>query len=126
MQMEQSQESQKSAASVSLCSLIYYFAVVFMSMLLLSAVMLIVRALILVMLGLASQKLAILYICFDMGLYLLFKIVRGDFFYWLPLNGFLEIIVSLIMRIASKVIVEYTSNGESSKKSMNHEKHGND
>ena len=118
--------SQKSIASFSLCSLIYYFAVVFMSMLLLSAVMLIVRALVLVMLGLVSQSLAIFYICFDMGLYLLFKIVRGDFFYWLPLNGFLEIIVSLIMRIASKVIVEYTSNGESSKKSMNHEKHGND
>ena len=95
-------------------------------MLLLSAVMLIVRALVLVMLRLVSPSLAIFYICFDMGLYLLFKIVRGDFFYWLPLNGFLEIIVSLIMRIASKVIVEYTSNGESSKKSMNHEKHGND
>jgi len=112
MQMEQSQESQKSAASVSLCSLIYYFAVVFMSMLLLSAVMLIVRALILVMLGLVSQKLAIFYICFDMGLYLLFKIVRGDFFYWVPLTGFLEIVVSLHERIISKVIVDYTSNGK--------------
>ena len=104
--------SQKSVASLSLCSLIYYFAVVFMSMLLLSAVMLIVRALILVMLGLASQKLAILYICFDMGLYLLFKIVRGDFFYWLPLAGFLEFVVSLILRVASKVVVDYTSIGK--------------
>ena len=84
--------------------------VVFMSMLLLSAAMLLVRALVLVMLGLVSQSAALLYVCFDMGLYLLFKIVRGDFFYWLPLNGFLEIIASLLVRIISKVIVDYTSN----------------
>ena len=85
-------------------------AVVFVSMLLLSAVMLFVRALVLVMLGLVSQSLAIFYVCSDMGLYLLFKIVRGDFFYWLPFTGFLEIAASFIMRIASKVVVDYTSN----------------
>ena len=74
--------------------------------------MLIVRALVLVMLGLVSQSLAIFYMCFDMGLYLLFKIVRGDFFYWVPLTGFLEISMSFINRVIGKVIVDYTSNGK--------------
>ena len=68
------------------------------------------------MLGLVSQRAALLYVCFDMGLYLLFKIVRGDFFYWLPLNGLLEIVVSAVVRVIAKVIVDYTSNGKSSKK----------
>ena len=92
--------------------LTHCFAVVFLSMLLLSAAMLLVRALVLVVLGLASQSLAIFYICFDMGLYLLFKFFRGDFFYWLPLTGFLEIVVSFTLRVASKVVVDYTSNGK--------------
>ena len=81
-------------------------------MLFLSSAMLIVRALVLVMLGLVSQSLAIFYMCFDMGLYLLFKIVRGDFFYWVPLTGFLEISMSFINRVIGKVIVDYTSNGK--------------
>ena len=92
--------------------LTHCFAVVFLSMLLLSAAMLIVRASVLVIFGLVSQSLAIFYVCSDMGLYLLFKIVRGDFFYWLPLTGFLEIVLSFTLRVASKVVVDYTSNGK--------------
>ena len=75
--------------------------------------MLLARALVLVMLGLVSQTSALLYLCFDMGLYLLYKIVRGDFFYWLPLEGCIEMAVSLVVRVIVKVIVDYTSNGES-------------
>ena len=81
-------------------------------MLLLGAAMLIVRAMVLVMFGLVSRSLTIFYVCSDMGLYLLFKIVRGDFFYWLPLSGFLEIVLSFTLRVASKVVVDYTSNGK--------------
>ena len=83
---------------------------IFISMLLLGSVMLFTRALILVMLGLVSQTAALVYLCFDMGLYLVFKLVRGDFYYWLPLDGFLGFVVSLIIRVIAKVIVDYTSN----------------
>ena len=91
-------------------------------MLLLSAAMLIVRALVLVILGLVSENLAIFYVCFDLGFYMLFKIFRGDFFTWLAVDGyFFEIMVSLLIRTTLKVIVDYTSNGKSSKK-RDHEK----
>ena len=48
------------------------------------------------------------YIGADMGLYLLFKVARCDFYYWIPLRGVLAIIVSFLCRIFVKVIVDYT------------------
>ena len=74
--------------------------------------MLVIRALILVLLGLVSRGVALAYLGFDLGLYLTVKIVRNDFYYWLPLEGILETVVSLVARIMVKVIVDFTSNGE--------------
>ena len=84
-------------------------AIIFISMLLLSAVMLNVRALTLVVLGLVSKNAAFLYVCVELGLYLFTKIVRGDFYYWLPLEGVLEIIISLVSRIMVKIVVDFTN-----------------
>ena len=86
--------------------------VVFFSMLLLCSVMLCIRALTLVLLGLASVTGALLYIFFDYGLHLLFKIACGDFFYWLPIKGYWEYIVSALVRALTKVISDFTSCGE--------------
>ena len=83
---------------------------VFIAMLLLSSAMLLVRTLILVLLGLASRSAAFLYIGIDMGLYLTYKVLRSDFYYWMPLEGSLEIIASLLCRIIVKVITDFTSN----------------
>ena len=45
------------------------------------------------------------YICVDMALYLLFKIVRRDFYCWVPRSG---IFLSLIYRICTKVMADLT------------------
>jgi hypothetical protein len=50
-----------------------------------------------------------LYIGTDMGLYLLVKILRGDFWYWVPLGGKTEIISSLLVRVTIKIITDFTS-----------------
>ena len=44
----------------------------------------------------------------DMGLYLLFKVVRRDFYYWIPVRGILAIICAFISRIFVKIIVDFT------------------
>ena len=44
----------------------------------------------------------------DMGLYLLFKFIRGDFIYWMPLQGAIAIIASFLCRVFAKIIVDYT------------------
>ncbi|GMI32054.1 hypothetical protein TrCOL_g9159 [Triparma columacea] len=83
--------------------------VVFVSMLLFTAGMLLIRCTTIVLLGLMGGSWAILYIGADLGLYLLVKILRGDFWYWAPLGGNTEIVSSIISRVLIKIIVDFTS-----------------
>jgi hypothetical protein len=85
-------------------------AVVFASMLLLSAGMLLIRCTTIVLLGLMGGSWVFLYIGVDLGLYLLVKILRGDFWYWIPLGrSSLEIANSILCRVIVKIIVDFTS-----------------
>jgi hypothetical protein len=83
--------------------------VVFLSMLLLSAGMLLIRCTTIVLLGLMGGSWAFLYIGADLGLYLLVKILRGDFWYWIPLGENIEIVSSILLRVMTKIIVDFTS-----------------
>jgi hypothetical protein len=83
--------------------------VVFVSMLLFTAGMLLIRCTTIVLLGLMGGRWAFLYIGADLGLYLLVKILRGDFWYWIPLGGKAEIVNSIICRVVVKIIVDFTS-----------------
>ena len=83
-----------------------------MTLFLISAVMLLIRAFVLVLLGLVSRSAVFLYIGADIGLFLLVKIVRDDFFYWIPLHGFWEIVMSILGRVVGKVVLDFTSLGE--------------
>jgi hypothetical protein len=84
-------------------------AIVFVSMLLLSAGMLLIRCTTIVLLGLMGGSWAFLYIGADLGLYILIKILRADFWYWLPAGASIEIMTSIIFRVIVKIIVDFTS-----------------
>ena len=43
-----------------------------------------------------------------MAVYFLYKIVRGDLRYWIPMNGLLAWITSIIFRLLNKTIVDFT------------------
>jgi hypothetical protein len=83
--------------------------VVFVSMLLYTAGMLLIRCTTIVLLGLIGGSWAILYIGADLGLYMFFKILRGDFWYWLPFGGNMEIVSSIFCRVIIKIITDFTS-----------------
>jgi hypothetical protein len=83
--------------------------IVFVSMLLLSAGMLLIRCTTIVLLGLMGGSWVYLYIGADLGLYILVKTLRGDFWYWLPLGGKIEIVNSILFRVIVKIIVDFTS-----------------
>jgi hypothetical protein len=83
--------------------------VVFVSMLLLTAGMLLIRCTTIVLLGLMGGSWAFLYIGADLSLYFLVKILRGDFWYWIPLGGNIEIVSSILIRLIVKIIVDFTS-----------------
>jgi hypothetical protein len=84
-------------------------SVVFVSMMLLTAGMLLIRCTTIVLLGLMGGSWVFLYIGADLGLYLLVKILRGDFWYWIHLGGSVEIVISLLSRVVVKIIVDFTS-----------------
>jgi hypothetical protein len=83
--------------------------VVFVAMLLFSAGMILIRCTTIVLLGLMGGNWVFLYIGADLGLYLLVKILRGDFWYWTPLGGNIEVVVSIIARVVCKIVVDFTS-----------------
>jgi hypothetical protein len=62
-----------------------------------------------VVLGLIGGSWVTLYIGADMGLYLIVKLLRGDFWYWVPLGGKAEIVMSLVTRVLVKVVTDFTS-----------------
>jgi hypothetical protein len=62
-----------------------------------------------VVLGLVGGSRVALYIGGDLGLYLVVKMLRGDFWYWMLLGGKTEFVNSIIFRVLVKVITDFTS-----------------
>jgi hypothetical protein len=62
-----------------------------------------------VVLGLLGGKWVSLYVGADLGLYLIVKVLRGDFWYWLSVGGNAEIVSSIVSRVLVKVLVDFTS-----------------
>jgi hypothetical protein len=83
--------------------------VVFVFMMLLTAGMLLIRCTTIVLFGMMGGSWAFLYIGADLGLYLSVKMLRGDFWYWLPTGGNMEIVSSIIFRVIVKIIADFTS-----------------
>ena len=75
----------------------------------LSAGMLLIRCTTIVLLALIGGWWSFVYLGVDLALYLSIKIIRGDFWHWMPLGGKGELLNSIIMRIVLKVVVDFTS-----------------
>ena len=77
-------------------------------MILNSALLLLIRSFSAAMLMLAKKRYFVLYVAGDMALYLLQKVWRGDFHYWIPLDGALGLFSSLLVRVMVKTITDFT------------------
>jgi hypothetical protein len=84
-------------------------ALVFVSMVFLTTGMLLIRCMTIVVLGQLGGNWVSLYIGSDLSLYLVVKILRGDFWWFLPLGGKAEIVSSICARILVKVVTDFTS-----------------
>jgi hypothetical protein len=84
-------------------------SIIFVTMMLFSACMLVIRCMTIVVLGLLGGRWVSLYVGADLGLYLLVKVLRGDFWYWIPAGGNVEIVSSFVCRVLVKVVGDYTS-----------------
>jgi len=82
--------------------------VIFGCMMLNSALLLLFRSFSAVMLMLANKRYFVAYLAGDMALYMLQKVARGDFYYWVPIDGALGLFMSLMMRVIVKTITDFT------------------
>ncbi|GMI30488.1 hypothetical protein TeGR_g8045 [Tetraparma gracilis] len=73
-----------------------------------SALLLLLRSIGAALLILADAKIFVAYMAGDHLLYLLLKLVRGDFLYWMPIEGVSGLILSLVMRVGVKTITDFT------------------
>ena len=55
-----------------------------------------------------GKTMVLLFVGGEMLLYLLWKVLRQDFLYWIRLDGFLGFTVSLVNRILVKIIVDFS------------------
>jgi hypothetical protein len=44
----------------------------------------------------------------DMGIFFLYKIMRGDFFYFLNIAGVMRFILAILLRFGVKIMVNFT------------------
>jgi hypothetical protein len=72
------------------------------------ALLLLSRSFCAAMLMLVGKRYFVGYSALDMGLYLLQKVLREDFTYWMPVEGGLGYLVSVIMRVIFKIVTDYT------------------
>jgi hypothetical protein len=82
---------------------------VFAAMLFFTTGVLLMRCIAIALLLLKSKQTVLAYLCFDQGLFLALKIGRGDFWWWFPIGGNMEIITSLLIRVITKFISDFTS-----------------
>ena len=82
--------------------------IVFGSMITISAGILLIRSMSIVLLGLIGRNWAFGYVRADVGLYLIIKVSRGDFWYWIPAGENTEKFVYAFARLTAKVITDFT------------------
>jgi hypothetical protein len=72
-----------------------------------SALLLVLRSIGAALLLLADTKIFVAYMAGDHMLYLLQKLVRGDFMYWMPVEGVGGLAVSLLVRVIVKTLTDF-------------------
>ena len=60
------------------------------------------------LLALTNPNWLLLFLGVDMGIFFLYKIMRGDFFYFLNLAGVVRFVMAMIERFAIKILVNFT------------------
>ena len=81
---------------------------IFGAMVLNSTLLLLVRSLSAAMLMLVKKRYFVVYMAGDMGAYLVQKVLRGDFYCWLPIDGAIGLFASLLLRVVAKTITDFT------------------
>ena len=56
----------------------------------------------------SGKSMLVYFVGGEMLLYLAWKIFRGDFLYWVRVEGIVGVIISALVRVVNKIIVDFT------------------
>ena len=84
-------------------------AIIFLCLFLNSSIMLMIRSLGAAALMTVNSAYLVYYMTTDMVVYLSYKFVRNDLYYWVPFQGWKGVLVSSTCRVAVKFITDFTS-----------------
>ena len=80
----------------------------FVLMTLISALLNVSRSVGCALLTASDKRFLVVFVGIEVSVYLAYKIARGDFFYWIQVDGALAIVMSFVNRVIVKIIVDYT------------------
>jgi hypothetical protein len=83
-------------------------SIVFILMVINSMLLLLVRSVSAAMLMFVDKRYLLWYLFGDSAIFVMQKIARGDFHYWIPVEGVTNIVISLIMRVIIKACADFT------------------
>ncbi|GMH47422.1 hypothetical protein TrVE_jg4853 [Triparma verrucosa] len=83
-------------------------AACFLSMMSLSFAHVLLQTLSCALLFATNPRWLVYYLAGDIGLFLLYKVARRDFYYWLNVSGVLRFFSSFIVRFGAKIMVNFT------------------
>jgi hypothetical protein len=72
------------------------------------ALQLLLRSMSMALLAIVGAQWVLVYLVSDMGLYFMYKILRGDLWHWIPLEGAAGVVESVLERLLVKVVVDFT------------------
>jgi hypothetical protein len=72
------------------------------------ALLLLVRSVSTALLAIVGTRWLIAYYASDMCLYFAYKLLRRDFWHWVPLEGAASVLQSVLDRVVIKVLVDFT------------------
>ena len=80
----------------------------FMTMVFMFSITLAIKVLGIVIIGIVNMRYMASYAVLDIGLFLIIKVFRDDFIYWLPLDCATSIWTSLLIRVIVKLVTDFT------------------
>ncbi|GMH69388.1 hypothetical protein TL16_g05146 [Triparma laevis f. inornata] len=84
-------------------------SLIFAVMILISSCLVFVKSLLLLVLSGLDRQAPIMYLGLDVGFFVLYKVLRGDFIYWIPVSEIsLQLIVALGFRLVCKFVTDFT------------------
>ena len=81
---------------------------IFCCMIMNGALLLLARSVSMALLAIIGGRWVLLYLVSDMGLYFMYKILRRDLWHWMPLEGAAGVLESVLERLVTKVLVDFT------------------